>query len=94
MSTYAYCPQTAEDLDIMRRMDPATRASYALGEVGDHITTRVEAKRVRRDDLGIACRATVGLPDEVRSSVFSWVMARANARTAAADLAKAEEAIL
>jgi hypothetical protein len=74
MSTYAHCPQTAEDLQIMRRMDPATRASYALGEVGDHITTVCEVRRARRDDLGIACRATVGLPDEVRSSVFSWVM--------------------
>ncbi len=93
MSTYAHCPQTAEDLQIMRRMDPATRASYALGEVGDHITTRIEARRARRDEYWMAHRATTGLPDESRSSMYLWVMARINVRTAAAELAKAEEAI-
>lgn len=93
MSTYAYCPATAEDLQIMRRMDPATRASYAIGEVGDHITTCVEAKRARRDEFWQASRATTGLPDKVRSSMYLWVMARINVRTAVADLARAEEAI-
>ena len=90
----SYVPFTNEDLDIRRRMSGAVSASYAVAEVGDWITTRVVIEPCRkRDDCTDAYTATHGLPDETRTAIAMWAMARTNARRAAADLASAEEAI-
>ena len=94
MNTHAHCPATTEDLDIRRRMCGAVAASYALAEAGDWITTRVVIEPGRkRDDCTHAYTATHGLPDTTRSAVAMWAMARTNAQRAAAELARAEEAI-
>lgn len=90
----SYCPATPEDLEIYRRMSPGVRAVYALGEVGDWITTRVVVKPGREhDECSNAFRATHGLPDQLRSALAAWAMAKANVRWAAAQLAEAEGAL-
>lgn len=89
----SYCPATPEDLEIYRRMSPGVRAVYALGEVGDWVTTfRVEAGQPHKE-YTCAFRATVGLPGETRMAFALWVGARIAARVTAAQLAEAEEAL-
>ncbi len=90
----SYCHHTSEDLEIFRGMSPGVRAAYMLAEAGDWITTRVVIEPGReKDDLTNTYRATHGLPDQTRSAFAMWTMARDNARQAAAELARAEEAL-
>lgn len=90
----AYVALTAEDAAILQRMPAMRTARQWMAESNDWVVMLVET-RPRKYALpsDTAMRATHGLDDATRTAIAHWMRAHREAQCAAAELARAEEAL-